>query len=96
MAILLIDLQQTFEVIECSIACFFCRQNEGEVKKLSKEELETMIEFLYRGEITCDEKSSSTSEILLKLTEIFGFPDNMKFDSMMRVIKSEEYYDTGE
>ena len=60
---------------------------------LSKEELEIIIEFLYSGQITCDDKTF-TSEILQKLTEIFGFPYNMDFT--YSIVKTDGDFETGE
>ena len=58
----------------------FCQDLEIIFPSLTKEELGTIIKFLYHGQIVCDAKIS-TSEIIHILTNIFGFPSSMDFSA---------------
>ena len=45
----------------------------------STEELNYLVNFLYNGEIYCDENKDAT-QIIQNLSKVLGFPDNLKIE----------------
>ena len=73
----------------CNIIEIFC--------PCPKNELEYVIEFLYTGNITCDEDTDMV-EILNNLTDLFGFPLNLteNIDKDFKKSKNKEEYEIEE
>ena len=72
-----------------SVPC--CRKIEIFVPSLSKEELKLVVEFLYNGEIICDDKSIAC-KVFSNLVQLFGFVECMEMNGKpIKVLPIEKF-----